>query len=127
MTTPGRTPAFLRWATVLLAVDTAGVWAYVAYLVYADLTRTAEHGQGTAVTVYFALFAVMFAVVTVALARRQAWARGLAIVLQLMLAAVGYYMIQGDLTIVGVVVLLLAVTGVVLLLAPSSREGLGAR
>jgi hypothetical protein len=120
------TPAVLRWAIAIFAVDTAGVWAYVGFLIYADLTRP-DDGRGVAVTVYFGLYALAFAGITYALLRRRSWARGPAIVLQLMLAAIGYYMIQGGLTSVGVPVLSLAVIGIGLLLMPASREGLGVR
>jgi hypothetical protein len=123
---PTAMPAVLRWAIVIFAVDTVGVWAYVGFLIYADLTRPGD-GRGVAVTVYFALYALAFAGITYALARRRSWARGPAIVLQLMLAAIGYYMIQGGLAFAGVPVLSLAVTGIGLLLVPAAREGLGVR
>jgi hypothetical protein len=119
-------PAVLRCAIAIFALETVGVWLYVGFLAYADLTRGGT-GRAIAVTVYFAVYAVAFAAVAWALVRRRSWARGPAIVLQLLLAAIGYYMIQGGLPLVGVVVLLLAVTGVGLLLAPASRESLGAR
>jgi hypothetical protein len=127
VTAPRATPAVLRWAIVLLAVETLSAWAYLGFLIYADLTREGDHGRGIGVTVYFGLYACAFAAVVWGLARLRSWARGPAIVLQLLLAAIGYYMIQGGLTLIGVLVLLLAVTGIVLLLVPASREGLGVR
>jgi len=127
VTTPTAMPGALRWAIAVFAVDTIGVWAYVAFLIYADLTRADVAGRGAAVTVYFGLYALAFAAIGWALVRRRSWARGPAIVLQLMLAAIGYYMIQGGLTVVGVLVLSLAVIGIGLLLMPASREGLGVR
>lgn len=125
--TPGGMPAVLRWAIALFALDTVGVWLYVGFLVYADLTAKTNTARGAAVTVYFGVYALAFAAVAWALARRKSWARGPAIVLQLLLAAIGYYMIQGGIPLAGVLVLLLAVIDVGLLLAPASRESLGAR
>jgi hypothetical protein len=121
-------PAVLRWAIIMFALDTVGVWLYVGFLVYADLTQKANDSRGALlVTVYFGVYAMAFAGIAWALARRRSWARGPAIVLQLLLAAIGYYMIQGGVALVGVPVLLLAVIGAALLLAPASREHLGAR
>lgn len=126
--TAAPTPAVLRWAIGLFTVDTVMVWLYLAFLLYSDASAKPNDRRAAAlVTAYFAVYALAFAVVNWALARHKRWARGPAIVLQLLLAAVGYYMIAGGLAVVGVPGLVLALVGAGLLLAPASRETLGVR
>ncbi len=118
-------PATLRWAVALVVLETVLVWGYVAFLAYESAVT---HGRGAAlVTGYFAAYAVAFAGLAWALTRRKSWARAPVILLQLLLLAVGYYMIRGGLVPVGIGVALLAVTCIGLLLAPTTREALGVR
>ena len=66
-----------------------------AYLVYQDVTAEATSlGVAIALTVFAALGAVAVAALARALARRSARARGPAIVVQLMLLVIAYYMLQ---------------------------------
>jgi hypothetical protein len=118
-------PATLRWAIALVVLETVLVWGYVAFLGYESAVTHARGGG--LVTGYFAAYAVAFAGLAWALARRKSWARGPVILLQLFLLAIGYYMIRGGLAPVGIAVLLLAVTCIGLLLAPTTREALGVR
>jgi hypothetical protein len=122
------TPKVLRWAIGLFTVDTLLVWLYLAFLLYSDASAEPTDRRAAAlVTAYFAAYALAFGGINLALARHKRWARGPAIVLQLMAAAIGYYMIAGGLALAGVPLLLLALAGAGLLLAPASREALGVR
>jgi hypothetical protein len=59
------------------------------------------------------------------LAAGRRWARGPALVLELMLLAVGYFMITGGVVWAGVLVIALGLGVGVLLILPSTRESLG--
>ena len=121
-------PATLRWAVVLLGVQTIGLVGVVALLIYADVRSTATSTAGaTGLTVSAALFAALFALFVWALAGRRAWARTPAIVVDLVLIPVGFSLITSGLAVIGIPVLLLAGGTVALLLAPSTRAALGAR
>jgi crotonobetainyl-CoA:carnitine CoA-transferase CaiB-like acyl-CoA transferase len=120
------TPRPLRWAVWLLLGEAAGVAVLAAYLVYEDLTGEAND---IVVALIETGFAVAAALVLLALARalanRRAGARGPAIVLQLMLLPIGYYMIQGGLAWLGAPILALAVLVCALLVTPSTTKALG--
>ena len=121
-------PATLRWAVVLLGVQTIGLVGVVALLIYADVRSTANSAAGaTGLTASAGLFAVLFGLFVWALAGRRAWARTPAIVLDLLLIPVGFSFITSGLAVIGIPVLLLAGGTVALLLAPSTRAALGAR
>jgi hypothetical protein len=124
----GGRPATLNWAIVLLAVETVGVAAAAVFLVYEDATATAVYRRGAwSITGLAVAMAALLALLCWALVRRRGWARGPAIVLELMLLPIGYYMIRGGVPWLGVPVLLLGLFGAGLLLTPSSREALGVR
>ncbi len=59
------------------------------------------------------------------LAGGRRWARGPALVLELMLLAVGYFMITAGVVWAGVLVIVLGLGVAVLLILPSTRESLG--
>jgi hypothetical protein len=119
-------PATLRWAVWVLFVEAVGVAVVTGFLIYDALTRTASNRGGAAGAVIFpVLLAVLFALLGWQLRRRRGWARGPAIVLELLMLPVGYYMISGGAGWVGVPVMALGLLGAGLLLAPSSREALG--
>jgi len=121
-------PATLRWAVVLLGVQTVGLVGVVALLIYADVRSTANSAAGaTGLTASAGLFAVLFGLFVWALAGRRAWARTPAIVLDLLLIPVGFSVITSGLAVIGIPVLLLAGGTVALLLEPSTRAALGAR
>ena len=121
-------PATLRWAVVLLGIQTIGLVGLVILLVYADVRSTATSTAGaTGLTVLAALFAALFALFVWALAGRRAWARGPAVVFDLLLIPLAFSLITSDLAVIGIPVLLLAGATVALLLAPSTRAALGAR
>jgi hypothetical protein len=121
-------PATLRWAVVLLGVQAVGLVALVALLVYADVRSTSNSvGSAAGLTVFAVLIAALFGLFVWALSGRRAWARGPAIVLELLLLPIGYSLITSGLAVLGIPVLLLAGTTAALLLAPSTRAALGAR
>jgi uncharacterized membrane protein YhaH (DUF805 family) len=113
-------------AVGLLAAQATVVALIVVFLVYKDFTAQAASLQDAIiVTGFAALIAALLAVLTVALARRRAWARGPAVVLELMLLPIGWYMVSGGLAWLGVPVFALGLLGAGLLIAPATREALG--
>ena len=121
-------PATLRWAIVLLGVQAILLVGVLALLIYADVRSTSTSTTGaTGLTVFAALFAALFGLFVWALTGRRAWARGPAIVLDLLFIPIGFSLITSDLPIIGIPVLLLAGGTVALLLAPATRAALGAR
>jgi hypothetical protein len=100
----------------------------VAYLVYKDFTaRVVIWRDAVIVTGFAALVAVLLGVLALALIRRRGWARGPAVVMELMLLPIGWFMISGGLAWLGVPVFLLGLLGAGLLVAPATREALGVR
>src|SRR5215831_14746300 len=120
--------ATLRWAIVLLGVQTLGLVALVGILVYADVRSTSTSTSGAAgLTAFVVLVAALFGLFVWALTGRRAWARGPAVVLELLLLPVGYSLVTNGLAFIGIPVLVVAATTAGLLLAPSTRAALGAR
>jgi hypothetical protein len=121
-------PATLRWAIALLGVQTVGLVALVGILVYADVRSSSTSTSGAVgLTLFAVLVAGLFGLLVWALSRRRAWARGPAIVMELLLLPVGYSLVTNGLAFVGIPVLLIAGTTAVLLLTPTTRAALGAR
>ena len=119
-------PGSLRWAVRLLFVQAVGAAVVGGVLVYAAFTQPAVSlASGvTTVAVPFGLGALL-AVLAWQLTRRRSWARGLAIVLELLLLLLGYPMVTGGAAWAGIPLMALSLGGAALLLAPSSREALG--
>lgn len=123
---PAGTPTTLRWAVGLLAAQALAVAGVAAFLGYEDLTaRPTNPGSAAAVTGYVVLLAALLALLAWALWRRRAWARGPAVVLELLLMPIGYYMSVGGLPWLGVPVLLAGGVTAGLLVAPATRAALG--
>jgi hypothetical protein len=121
-------PATLRWAIILLGAQAVGWVGLVALLIYADIRSTSTSTAGaTGLTLFVVLVAALFGLFVWALSGRRAWARGPAIVLELLLLPAGYSLLVSGLAIIGIPVLLLAGATVALLLAPATRAALGAR
>jgi hypothetical protein len=124
--TPTAAPSTLRWAVLLLAAEAVAV---AAVAVWAGVAAAGDAGQSTASRVATPAFALLLAVILGGLARalhrRYAGARGPAVVLQLLLVPIGWYTVGGGLPWLGVLELLAGIAGVILLLAPSTRAGLG--
>jgi hypothetical protein len=115
----------LRWAIGVLAAETVGLVGLVVYLVYADLVGGAQSLRGAVtVTVLSALTAGLFGSLAVALRRRRSWARGPAIVLQLLLVPIGYSLASAGLAWAGLPVMALGLGGAAALIAPATREAL---
>jgi hypothetical protein len=124
----GRTPATLRVAVGLLLLEAVAVTVALAYLIYRDLTTAGVNWRNELIiTVFAAIMAVAPAVCGWALARRASWARGPAVVIELMLLPVGWYMVGGGLGWLGVPIFVLGLVGAGALVAPATREALGVK
>jgi hypothetical protein len=119
-------PGPLRWAVWLLRGEALGLALLAVFLVYSDLTATATDLVSALFVTGFAIGgAVVLWVLATALAGRRAGARAPAIVLQLMLLAVGYYMIQGGPGWLGVPLIILGLSVCALLVSPTTTRALG--
>jgi hypothetical protein len=119
-------PTTLRWAVLLLRAEAVALGLVAVWLIWSDLTaRTTDLTSALLVTAFAVAGAAALWALGGALARRKAGARAPAIVLQLMLLPVGWYMIQGGLGWLGLplMALGLAVTG--LLVSPPTTRALG--
>ncbi|MEU6075530.1 hypothetical protein [Micromonospora sp. NPDC047074] len=119
-------PVTLRWATRLLRAEAVAVGLVAAWLVWADLTATTTDLTSALLVTAFAIgaAAVLWALGG-ALARRRAGARAPAIVLQLMLLPIGWFMVQGGMGWLGVPVMALGLGVAVLLLSAPTTRALG--
>lgn len=127
---PGRpaSPSTLRWAVWLLALQAILVAGVTAFFGYEDATATPDNARNAiALTVFFGVLALLLGLVAWLLHRRNRLARGPAVVLELMLLAIGYFMIKAALPWLGVPVMLLGLVSAGLLVTPSAREALGIR
>lgn len=122
-------PSTLRWAVRLLFAEAAVLTVVTMWLFVLDLTaeRTARVSVAIGVTVFAALAVVVLLAVARALAVRRSGARGPAMVLQLMLLVIGYYMVQGGLAWLGVPVLLVGLSTGLLIVSPATTRALGLR
>jgi hypothetical protein len=119
-------PTTLKVAVWLLLLQAAALALLTLYLVYLDVTATSSSVEGAvSTTVFVGLMAAAFTVVGVSLSRRRRWARGPAIVVEMLQVPIGYTMLTHGLPVVGAPVLLFGVVGAGLLLAPSTRRALG--
>lgn len=122
------TPASLRWAVRLLLAQAVALAGLVVFLIYQDVAAPASSARNAGlVTVYAALMAAILGLLALALRRRSGWARGPAIVLQLLLLPLGYTMVNGGLPALGVPVMLVGLCGAGALLAPATRAALNLR
>jgi hypothetical protein len=115
----------LLWGVGALAVEAVGMAVGLAILLYADIAGQAGSVRGAVtVTVFAALLAAAFGGLAHSLWRRRRWARGPAIVLQLLLVPIGWGVV-GGLGWPGYVVMALGLVGAGALLAPTTRTALG--
>jgi hypothetical protein len=123
---PAADPITLRVAVWLIRLEAVAAGVVTAYLVWQDLTvRTADLAAAIGVTVFALLAVAVLGTVGHALARRRAGARGPAVVLQLMVIVIGYYMTQGGLTWPGVVLIVLGLITGGLVVSPPTTRALG--
>ncbi|WBB66628.1 hypothetical protein [Micromonospora sp. WMMD812] len=120
-------PVTLRWAVRLLRGEAVAVALIAVWLVWADLTADTTAGLTSAllVTAFAVGAAVALWALGGALARCRAGARAPAIVLQLMLLPIGWYMVQGGLGWLGVPLMALGVGVSALLVSPATTRALG--
>ncbi|MEV2238588.1 hypothetical protein [Micromonospora sp. NPDC049891] len=120
------TPVTLRWAVRLLRGQAVAVGLVAAWLIFADLTATTTDLTSALLVTAFAIgVAVVLWVLGGALLRRRSGARAPAIVLQLMLLPIGWFMIQGGLGWLGVPLIALGVGVTWLLVSPPTTRALG--
>jgi hypothetical protein len=122
-------PRTLRVAIVLLYVEAVGVAAVAGLFAYGGFASRGTVSVSEAVsTVGFTLaIAALLAFLSGRLARRKSWARGPAIVLELLFLPIGYAMASSGAAWFGIPAIGAGLACAVLLLAPSSRAGLGIR
>ncbi|MCX5067386.1 hypothetical protein OOJ91_16205 [Micromonospora lupini] len=119
-------PVTLRWAVRLLWAEAVAVGLIAVWLVWADLTATTtDLASALLVTAFAVGAAVALWALGRALLRRQAGARAPAIVLQLMLLPIGWFMIQGGLGWLGVPLMVLGLGVGWLLVSPPTTKALG--
>lgn len=119
-------PGPLRWAVWLLRAEAVGVGLVAAFLVYEDITASAtDLIAAILVTALAAAAAIALWLLGAALAARRAHARAPAIVLQLMLLPIGYYMALGGLAWLGVPLIAVGLLVCGLLVSPPTTRALG--
>ncbi|MFG3696750.1 hypothetical protein ACGF5C_02335 [Micromonospora sp. NPDC047620] len=120
------TPVTLRWAVRLLRGEAVAVGLVAAWLVWADLTATTTDLTSALLVTAFAVgAAAALWALGGALARRRAGARAPAIVLQLMLLPVGWFMVQGGVAWLGVPLMALGLGVTALLVSTPTTRALG--
>lgn len=115
----------LSWAVGVLFLQTGALAVIAALLIYFDLTREVTTARmALSVTGYLVMMTLLFGLVGFALRRRKRWARGPAIVLELLQVPIGYQMAFGGGSLFGLPVLVLGLVAAALLLAPTTRAEL---
>lgn len=118
----------LRLIVWIMLVQVVALAAMTAWLLYNDLTSEVTTARiAASVTGYAAVMTVLFAVAAAGLAGRRRWARGPAIVLELLQVPIGYNLVAAGDVLVGLPVLVLSGACSVLLFAPATRMELGIR
>ncbi|MFC0031353.1 hypothetical protein ACFFMM_17695 [Micromonospora chaiyaphumensis] len=122
----GPVPGTLRWAVLLLRAEAVALGLVAAWLIWSDLTARTTHLTSALLVTAFAIggAAVLWAL-GAALGRRRSGARAPAIVLQLMLLPIGWYMIQGGLGWLGVPLMVLGLGVAGLLVSTPTNRALG--
>lgn len=123
-------PGPLRAAVLLLRVEAVALGLIAVWLIWSDLTaRTTDLTSALLITAFAVAGAVVLWALGGALSRRRSGARAPAIVLQLMLLPIGWYMISGGLGWLGLPLMALGIGMVALLVSgPTNRAlGFGAR
>lgn len=116
-------PAAVRRAALVVGLEAVLLLGGALVLLYLTFTSEAQSvSNAVAEVVYVALFGGAMAAAAVGLWRMSAWARGPVIVLQLILAALGYETIaNADRPEIGIPVLVLVAVELYLLATPEAR------
>jgi hypothetical protein len=123
-----RLTAPLRFVVWLLAAETVALAALTVALIVFEVRASGPSLRNGVVLVGFVIvMAVITGGLSWALSRLRFWARGPAIVLQMLLLPLGYYMLTGGLTLVGLLIMAIGLAGTGVLIAPSTRITLGGR
>jgi len=125
-------PVSLRAAVLVLWIEAAGLGLLTAWEVFKLVTDVpADPGVAAILALVIGGAALVLVQLGRQLVRRRAWARGPAIVLQLMAVPVCFFMITGEGGVVtklaGGLIAVVALFGAGLLLAPASRQALTLR
>lgn len=119
-------PDTLRWAVRLLRAEAVALGLVAVWLIWSDLTATTTVLTSALLVTAFAVAgAAALWALGGALARRKSGARAPAIVLQLMLLPIGWYMIQGGMGWLGVPLMALGLGVTGLLVSPPTNRALG--
>ncbi|MDW3850020.1 hypothetical protein ACIBM8_09615 [Micromonospora aurantiaca] len=119
-------PGTLRAAVLLLRAQAVALGLIAVWLIWSDLTAdTTDLTSALLVTVFAVGGAVALWALGGALSRRRAGARAPAIVLQLMLLPVGWFMIEGGMGWLGVPLIVLGIGMVGLLVSGPTNRALG--
>ncbi|WP_422771616.1 hypothetical protein ACN28C_00260 [Plantactinospora sp. WMMC1484] len=125
-TRPEPAPGPLRWAVWLLRAEGVGLALLTLFLLFELFTATAtDLLSAVLVTAFAAGGAAALWLIGTALSRRRPAARAPAIVLQLMLLPIGYFMIQGGLAWLGGPLIVLGLLVVGLLISTATNRALG--
>jgi hypothetical protein len=118
-------PSTLRWAIWLLFAEGAGLVALAVFLVVVAFTGTSQSAtSAVALVIFTLLMAVFLAGLGYALTRRRRWARGPALVLQLLLLPIGYSNVTSGIKALGIVMIVIGLAGCATLLAPATSAAL---
>jgi hypothetical protein len=119
----GRAPAAVRRAALVVAVQSGAVAAVALVLLWLTVTSSPPSvGRALAEVVYVGLGAALLAAAAVGLWRVSAWARGPVVVMQVLLAVVGYTLaFEAGRPLLGVPVLALVAVELYLLFTPEAR------
>ncbi|MET9538508.1 hypothetical protein ABZY16_13480 [Streptomyces sp. NPDC006553] len=123
-------PTRLAAAAAVAGVEALGLFAGGVYMLVHALTGTSDDLTGAATG---AVTLVALGLIPLAAARglwmRRSWSRGPAVITQILALPVAWQMLQANSVMIpaGVVLGVLAVTGLVLLVNPATTEALGIR
>ncbi|MEU3457998.1 hypothetical protein ABZ671_31070 [Micromonospora sp. NPDC006766] len=119
-------PATLRWAVRLLRAEAVALGLVAAWLIWSDLTaHSTDLTSALLVTAFAVAGAATLWALSGALLRRRSGARAPAIVLELMLLPIGWYMIQGGLGWLGLPLMALGLGVSGLLVSSPTNRALG--
>ncbi|MBG6140933.1 hypothetical protein [Longispora fulva] len=119
-------PVTLKALVGLLWGKAAVLVGLTGWLLYADLSgRAGSSRLANFVTIYSAVYAVFLILAGWAVYSRKSWSRGPAVMLELFLLPIGYYMVTGGQPLLGVPVIVLGLLGVFLALHRRTLEAIG--